>query len=163
MPETEEIPAPPINMMRRLPILFGILVFGFGLAAGFLLAFSSFGLEDSAALLVSVFLALIMGLVVIGAVLLVFRKPLMRRVFGMAESHLEHFAEPLSRIAEGAAARDPTGATAAARELLQRAFARFAWISTRRWIMASLTGLIAAMAALAGTALLFKQNQLLEV
>ena len=40
--------------------------------------------------------------------------------------------------------------------------ARYSWVATRRWIIAALTGLIAAMAALAGTALLFKQNQLIE-
>lgn len=144
-------------------MVFGALIFGFGLAAGFLLAFSGYGLEDSGAVIITVFLALILGLTIAGGIIFLFRKPLMRRLFGMAETQLELFAGPLERVAERAAARDPTNALSAARELLQMSFARYAWISTRRWIIASLTGLIAAMAALSGTALLFKQNQLLEV
>lgn len=64
-------------------------------------------------------------------------------------------------MTEGAVQRDPTAAVAAARELVQLAPARYSWVTARRWIVASLTALIAAMAELAGTALLFKQNQLL--
>ncbi|MDQ7071721.1 MAG: hypothetical protein Q9M48_13470 [Rhodobacterales bacterium] len=87
----------------------------------------------------------------------------MKGMFGIAEAQIENFAGPLARVAEGTAERDTKGATSAARDLLQLTFARYAWVSTRRWIIGSLTGLIAAMAALSGTALLFKQNQLLEV
>lgn len=146
----------------RLPVVFGLLIFGFGIAAGFLLAFSQAGLEDSAALIVSVFLGAILVLSIIGVVLFVFRGILMRRAFGVVEAQMESFAGPLADIAQGAADRDPTGTIQAGRNLLQLSFARYAWLSARRWIIASLTGLIAAMAALAGTALLFKQNQHLE-
>lgn len=148
---------------RRLPIAFGLLLFGFGLAAGFLLAFSGYGLEDSAALIVGIFLSLIGLMLVVSAVLLFYRRRLLLSLFGRAEAQLELFADPMSRVAKGAAARDPGAATDAARDLLQLFFARYAWVSTRRWLIAALTGLIAAMAALSGTALLFKQNQLIEV
>lgn len=80
--------------------------------------------------------------------------------FGHAEVALEQIADPLARIADRAIDRDPGGATSAARDLVSPVLARYAWISTRKWIIAALTGLIAAMAALAGTALHFKQNQL---
>jgi len=148
--------------IKRLPVLFGLILFGFGLAAGFLLAFSGYGLEDSAALIVSVFLSFIGLVLIIGAIVLFYRRRLMSRLFGMTEAQLELFADPLSRVAEGAINRDPEAATAAARDLLQLGFARYAWLSTRRWLITSLTALIAAMAALSGTALLFKQNQLIE-
>jgi uncharacterized protein YjbI with pentapeptide repeats len=150
-------------ILTRLPMVFSVLVFGFGLAAGILLAFSSNGLQDSAGLIVSVFLVLIGCTLILGAAVFLFRKPLWRRVFGVAESHLEQFAVPLARVAQFAAERDPTGAVKAAGELVQLGLARYAWLSTRRWVLASLTGLIAAMAALSGTALLFRQNQLIEV
>ena len=65
-------------------------------------------------------------------------------------------------MTERAIAGDPAGATSAARDLVALVLARYSWVATRRWIIAALTGLIAAMAALAGTALLFKQNQLIE-
>ncbi len=143
---------------------FGMLIFGFGTAAGFLIAFSDFGfLENSAGLIITVFLAAMFVVGLIGGLALVARRPLIRRLFGVAEAHVEHFAGPLARIAERAIARDPTGATAAARDLVTLVLARYAWISVRRWVIAALTALIAAMAALAGTALLFKQNQLIAV
>ena len=85
-----------------------------------------------------------------------------QRLFGFAEVQIEQFATPLSQVTERAIAGDPAGATSAARDLVALVLARYSWVATRRWIIAALTGLIAAMAALAGTALLFKQNQLIE-
>lgn len=148
----------------RISISLSVLVFGFGIAAGFLIAFTGFGfLQDSAAIVVTVFLSALMVVGMVGGLLVLLRRPLWRKLFGVAETQIEHFAAPLARVAEGAVQRDPNAAVAAARELVQLALARYSWVTARRWIVASLTALIAAMAALAGTALLFKQNQLLEV
>lgn len=142
---------------------FGIMFFAFGIAAGFLLAFSGLGfLEDSAGVVAGVFLVALVVVALSGLMLFMLRKPILRRLFGFADAQLELFAGPLTGVAEGAVARDPDRATRAARELVQLSLARYAWLATRRWIMTSLTALIAAMAALAGTALLFKQNSLIE-
>lgn len=141
----------------------GLIVFGFGVVAGFLIAFSGLGvLEDAAGLLLFAFLAMLMFIGAFGLVVFLFRKPLLRRLFGFAQTELESFAEPLAEVARGAVDRNPQRATDAARDLVHMALARYAWISTRRWIIGSLTALIAAMAALAGTAMLFRQNQLLQ-
>ncbi|PSL20966.1 pentapeptide repeat-containing protein [Shimia abyssi] len=141
----------------------GLLVFGFGVAAGFLIAFSGLGIvEDAAGILLLVFLTALMFISAFGLAVYLFRKPLLRRLFGFAQTELESFAEPLAEVARGAVDRNPQKATDAARDLVHMAFARYAWVSTRRWIIGSLTALIAAMAALAGTALLFRQNQLLQ-
>ncbi len=159
----EDKPATP-TLKSGAPLGFGLLIFGFGTAAGFLIAFSGLGfLENSAGLIVTVFLAAVFVVGLIGILAVLARRPLTRRLFGVAEAHVEHFADPLSRIAERAIERDPTGATAAARDLVTLVLARYVWISVRRWVIAALTALIAAMAALAGTALLFKQNQLIAV
>ncbi|MCB2137625.1 MAG: pentapeptide repeat-containing protein [Rhodobacteraceae bacterium] len=140
----------------------GILVFGFGLAAGILIAFSGFAfLEDSAGVVVLVFLSALAVVAILGSVLFVARKPILRVVFGHAQTEIERLAVPLAEMAERAIERDPTGATRAARDVVSLGLARYAWITARRWVIASLTALIAAMAALAGTALLFKQNQLI--
>jgi len=141
-----------------------VLFFGFGLAAGILIAFSGFGfLQDSAGLIATVFLAALMVILVLGVILYATRKMIWSRLFGFAEVQIEQLANPLASVAERAIAGDPAGATTAARDLVALALARYSWVTTRRWIIASLTGLIAAMAALAGTALLFQQNQLIEV
>ncbi len=160
----DKSPIAPTPLKTGAPLGLGILIFGFGTAAGFLIAFSGLGfLENSAGLIVIVFLAALFVVGLLAAVALIARRPLTRRLFGVAEAHVEHFADPLARIAERAIDRDPTGATAAARDLVTLVLARYAWISVRRWVIAALTALIAAMAALAGTALLFKQNQLLAI
>lgn len=149
---------------ERGSISLGLLIFLFGLAGGFLVAFSALDiLEESYQLVLGLLIVVLITISMIGFILFTWRKPLMKHVFGMVETRLESFAGPLSEVAKGAANRDPQTATEAARLLIHRALARYAWLSTRRWIIASLTGLIAAMAALAGTTLLFRQNQLIEV
>lgn len=152
----DEVPGHPGSLA------WSVLFFGFGIAAGLLIAFAGFGfVADSAGAIIAAFLV---GLVVVGFAGLMaalFRRPILRRLFGVTQTQLELFAKPLARVAERAAERDATGATAAARDLVALALARYAWVTTRRWIVASLTALIAAMAALAGTALLFQQNRLI--
>jgi uncharacterized protein YjbI with pentapeptide repeats len=158
MPEPQ--PQPQSEGMGFYPILF----FGFGIAAGILIAFSGIGyLEDSAALIATVFLSALLVILLLGIILFAARRRIWKRLFGIAEVQIEHLATPLANIAEGAIARDSTAATMAARDLVALALARYSWITARRWIITSLTALIAAMAALAGTALLFKQNQLIAI
>jgi uncharacterized protein YjbI with pentapeptide repeats len=163
-PEEESKPAPGGRPARGslVPGGFGILFFAFGLAAGILMAYSATGfLEDSAGLILAVFLSALLVVLILGMLIFALRKTILSRLFGHAEVALEQIADPLARIADRAIDRDPGGATSAARDLVAMVLARYAWITTRRWIIASLTALIAAMAALAGTALLFKQNQLI--
>lgn len=148
---------------KLVPGGMGVLFFGFGLAAGILGAFTATGfLEDSAGLILSVFLAAALVVLILGVLVFALRRTILSRLFGHAEVALEQIADPLARIADRAIDRDPSGATSAARDLVSMVLARYAWISTRKWIIAALTALIAAMAALAGTALLFKQNQLIS-
>lgn len=153
-------PQPSAAAGAPLPML--LLVFAFGTAAGVLLAFFGAGFfGDGVSALVLVFLVALLVLGGGGLVLFLFRRPILRSLFGYAEAQVELFADPLARVAQRAIARDPDGATSAARELVGLTLARYSWITTRRWIVASLTALIAALAALAGTALLFRQNELL--
>jgi len=141
-----------------------ILFFGFGIAAGILMAFSGLGyLQNAAALVATVFLSALMVILLLGVILYAARRRIWTRLFGFAEVQIDELADPLGTVAERALAGDAAGATRAARDLVAVVLARYAWITTRRWIIASLTGLIAAMAALAGTALLFQQNQLIAV
>ena len=164
--EGEERPGPTLldlGRERRAGGLMTVLVFVFGLAAGVLMAFSGYAvLEESASLLLTVFLTVIFFITFLGALLYILKGPITRRVFGVAGTQLELFAKPLDEVASGAIQRDLDRVSAASRMLIQIAMARYAWASTRKWIIGALTGLIAAMAALAGTALLFKQNELIE-
>ena len=147
----------------RISTSLSILLFTFGAAAGFMVAFSGLGIinDITGIILLSGLVALLfVGAFALLAVL--FRKPLLRRLFGFAETQVETFAGPLAEVAQSAVKRDPQKATDAARELVQLSLARYAWLSTRRWIIGAMTALIAAIAALAGTSLLYRQNQLLE-
>ncbi|OWU83995.1 hypothetical protein ATO6_16480 [Oceanicola sp. 22II-s10i] len=147
---------------KGLGAAMSLMVFLFGIAAGVLMAFSGYAvLRESANLLVVVFLTAIFFVTFVGAIAFLIRRPVLRRVFGTANTQLETLSKPLGEVAEGAMLRDAARVTAATRLLVQLKLARFAWTSTRRWIVAALTGLIAAMAALAGTALLFEQNALI--
>ncbi|WP_420411079.1 pentapeptide repeat-containing protein [Roseibium sp.] len=147
---------------KTYSLSFGVLFFLFGTLAGFFLAFSGFDLFEIYFAHVFAGFVVLLSLITFGGIALyLFRGKLMAGLFGVAESRLDMFAEPLSRVTQKAIDRDPDGATSAARELVQLALARYSWVTARRWIIASLTGLIASLAALAGTALLFKQNELI--
>ncbi|GAB4271457.1 MAG: hypothetical protein Kow0013_24280 [Pararhodobacter sp.] len=144
------------------PVAFGVFFFAAGIAAGFLLAFTGVAfVEESAGIIAGVFLATILVVAVAGLALLLLRKRILRALFGMAETQVEHLSVPMAEVARGVALRDPEAAVGSTSRLIRAVMARYAWLSTRRWIMTSLTALIAAMAALAGTALLFRQNALL--
>ncbi|MDF1856949.1 pentapeptide repeat-containing protein [Pseudooceanicola sp.] len=147
---------------RGLGAWMTVLVFLFGIGAGVLMAFSGYAvLENSANLLVTVFLTGIFVITLFGVIAFALRRPVLRYFFGVANTQLETLSLPLGDAAEGAVERDAKRVTAALRVLVKLMLARLAWSSTRNWIIASLTGLVAALAALAGTALLFEQNELI--
>jgi uncharacterized protein YjbI with pentapeptide repeats len=110
------------------------------------------------AVLFGVFLII---LLIAGAIAF-FRKQIWGAIFHRAEIEMDRFARPLADVAKFAAEQDVQQATGAARDLAELVLARYAWVSTRRWLLGTITGLIAAIAALAGSALLFQQNQLLR-
>jgi hypothetical protein len=88
----------------------GLVFFAFGLAAGVLGAYVAVGfLADSAGLILSVFLAALIVVLVLGVLILALRKTLLTRLFGHAEVALEEIASPLARIADRAIERDPQG------------------------------------------------------
>lgn len=142
--ESEENAVPGRTKKLHQPASFLLLVFGFGLAAGFS-AFSGYGLEGSAAQVISIFLTLILLVCFVGILAFLFRKRLMKGMFGIRDAQIESFAEPLARVAEGTAerdSRDTQGATSAARR--------------------PATAYFCALCVGVDAALLFKQNQLLK-
>ncbi|MEM9277148.1 MAG: pentapeptide repeat-containing protein [Pseudomonadota bacterium] len=141
----------------------GFLMLILGLALG--AVFSTFGLKlfaENAAAIFSAMLGLVIFLVTIFVLLVILRRRIWSKVFQRTEIEIERLAAPLSDVARHAAEQDVPKATGAARNLAELVLARYAWLSTRRWLIASITGLIAAIAALAGSALLFQQNELLK-
>lgn len=139
------------------------VVFVIGVVVGFPL--TTFGVEfvtNNAGVVFGIlFIFLVLALLVTGVVV-IFRRPLWERLFRHGEIEMERFAGPLSNVARFAALQQVAEATQSARDLAELVLARYAWVSTRRWLMATITAFIAAIAALAGSALLFQQNQLLR-
>lgn len=140
-----------------------IIVFILGVVVGIPVA--NFGADvlvryagEVFAILFGVFLIIVL----IAGIIAVFRKQIWGAVFHRAEIEMDRFARPLADVARFAAEQKVEQATHAARDLAELVLARYAWVSTRRWLLGTITGLIAAIAALAGSALLFQQNQLLR-
>lgn len=141
----------------------GFLLLILGLAIGAVLA--TFGLElfaDNASVIFSAMFGLVLFLVALFVLLVLLRRSIWQKVFRRTELEIERIAAPLSDVARHAAEKDVPRATNAARSLAELVLARYAWLATRRWLIASITGMIAAIAALAGSALLFQQNELLK-
>lgn len=141
----------------------GFLLFVLGVACGIPAAIFMPGfLSDHGSVVLGIILGALLFVLVILSLVFVFRQPLWRWMFRRSEIEVTRFAGPLADVARYAAGQKVEEATNAARDFAEIALARYAWVSSRRWLVASITGLIAAMAALAGSALLFEQNKLLR-
>lgn len=172
MDDTETIPEPEPAPPRRwrLPLASGatiglpILVFALGIVTGLPLAL--FGLDfvmENAAAAFSVMLVTLLLLALFGVLIIAFRRQIWQRLFRVGEVELGRIGEPLGQVVRLTSERRISEATVAASDLARLVMARYAWIATRRWIIGAVTGFIAVIAALAGSALLFQQNQLLRV
>ncbi|MGV3491728.1 MAG: pentapeptide repeat-containing protein [Devosia sp.] len=144
---------------------FGIalVVFIIGVVVGFPIA--TFGVEfltNNAGMVFGLLFGFLVLVLVIAAGVTIFRQQIWQGLFKRGEVEMERFARPLSEVARFAALQKVQEATDSARDLAELVLARYAWVSTRRWLMATITAFIAAIAALAGSALLFQQNQLLR-
>ncbi|MBU1305063.1 MAG: pentapeptide repeat-containing protein [Alphaproteobacteria bacterium] len=142
----------------------GMLVFVLGVVTGFPLATAGADVvAQNLGMVLTALLGLLVALVVVIITIVVFRNRIWTGLFRRGEFEIEKFAGPLADVARFAARQQVEEATGAARNLAELVLARYAWVSTRRWMVATVTGFIAAIAALAGSALLFQQNQLLRV
>jgi uncharacterized protein YjbI with pentapeptide repeats len=161
-PEGQKQEAPAGERSTFVAAGLGSILFAIGMAAGALLAFSGEGLIfANLSIALGAFLIAFLLIGSFGILIFLFRRPILRTVFGVADAQIEAVAQPLSDVARHAVRGEPDAAVDAARTLAQVVLARYAWTASRRWVIASLTGLIAALAALAGTTLLFRQNELL--
>ncbi|MEM7303658.1 MAG: pentapeptide repeat-containing protein [Pseudomonadota bacterium] len=161
--EAEEGPLP----RRAAPsglfsVTFAFLILILGLALGATL--STIGFDVFVRHAEIVFGTLIGFFLFLGLLLLVLflvRGPILRLLFNRTEVEVDRFAGPIADVARHTAEKRVEEATGAARSFAEMALARYAWVTTRRWMIAAMTGLIASVAALAGSALLFQQNKLL--
>lgn len=141
-----------------------ILVFVLGIVTGLPLAL--FGLDfvmENAAAAFSVMLVTLLLLAFAGVLIIALRRQIWQRIFRVGEVELNRIGEPLGQVVRLTSERRISEATVAASDLVRLLMARYAWIATRRWIIGAVTGFVAVIAALAGSALLFQQNQLLRV
>jgi uncharacterized protein YjbI with pentapeptide repeats len=141
-----------------------LLVFVLGVMAGIPIAL--FGIDflvANAALAFSVLVGVLLLLTVGGVAIIAFRRPIWQRLFKVGEVELSRMAEPIGDVVRLTSEKRIPEATVAAGQLARFVMARYAWIATRRWIVGSVTGFVAVIAALAGSALLFQQNELLRV
>lgn len=140
-----------------------LVIFTLGILTGIPVAL--FGLDFFVENALVIF-GLLFGLLIISSILaglvVAFRRPILKSVVRRSEVEMERFARPMSQVAKYAAEQKVDEAMEAAREVGELMLARYAWVSTRRWLIATITAFVAAIAALSGSALLFQQNQLLR-
>lgn len=141
----------------------GFLIFVLGFFCGVPLAiFAPELISEYGGLMIAALVLVMVTIVSFLAILFILRHRIWFWLFRRGEIELTRFAGPLSDVARSAAEGRVADATQAARNFAELALARYAWVSSRRWLVASITGLIASIAALAGSALLFEQNKLLR-
>ncbi|RYD88672.1 MAG: hypothetical protein EOP61_33120, partial [Sphingomonadales bacterium] len=127
-----------------------IIVFFIGVVVGVPIAnFGANVLVEYAGTVFAILFGIFLIIVVIAGAVALFRRRIWGVLFKRAEIEMERFARPLANVAKFAAEQRVADATDAARDLAELVLARYAWVSTRRWLLASITALIAAIAALA--------------
>ncbi|MCR9124392.1 MAG: pentapeptide repeat-containing protein [Phyllobacteriaceae bacterium] len=163
LPEGRPDGEPGYRYLPRRSFPFGLVVFVLGFVCGIPIAmFAPSMVADYGQLVITVILSVLFALALILSMVFALRDRIWRWLFRRSEIELSRFAGPLSDVAKSAAEGKVDAATDAARTFAEIALARYAWVSTRRWLIGSITGLIASIAALAGSALLFEQNRLLR-
>ena len=139
------------------------LVFVLGVMTGFPIAIFGFDfLVAHAAIAFAVLFGLLFVLTIVAVVVISLRQRIWQRLFQQGDIELHRLADPLSEVVRLSSERRVAEATIAASDLARVVMARYAWVVTRRWIIGAVTGFVAVIAALAGSALLFQQNQLLR-
>ena len=140
-----------------------LLVFVLGLMTGFPIAIFGFDfLMMHAASAFAVLFGLLFVIVVACVVIVAMRERIWARIFKQGDVELHQLSDPLQDVVRLTSERRVAEASIAASGLARVILARYAWIVTRRWIIGAVTGFVAVIAALAGSALLFQQNQLLR-
>lgn len=158
-----EEPLPRAHAREGISFGVAVVLFALGVLCGVPVAL--FGLEffiDNAVIIFGLLFGLLVLAALVTALIVAFRRPILRTVVKRSELEMARFARPLAMVARHAAQQNVQEATDAAQELGELMLARYAWVSTRRWLVATITAFVAAIAALAGSALLFQQNQLLR-
>ena len=143
--------------------LMALLVFLLGLAVGFPAATLGVGfIVDNAVPAVAAMLAVLVLALVGAGFIIIYRRRIWNAVFRRGQVEAEGFVAPLTDVVRYVVRQKAEEAIVSARELGELVVARYAWIMARRWMLATVTTLLVGMAALAGAALLFQQNQLLR-
>jgi uncharacterized protein YjbI with pentapeptide repeats len=143
--------------------LMALLVFMLGVAIGFPAATLGVGLlADNAVPVLGGMMAALIALLAVAAIVLVYRRRIWEALFRRGAVEATRLAGPLGDVARFVAEHRVPEAISSARDFAEIAVARYAWVVTRRWMLATVTALVVAIAALAGAALLFQQNQLLR-
>jgi uncharacterized protein YjbI with pentapeptide repeats len=140
-----------------------LLVFVLGVAMGFPAATLGVGfLVDNAAPVLGGLMAGLIVVIAFTGIVIAYRRRIWSALFRRGEVEAERLAGPIADVARFVAEHKIPEAMTSARDFAELAVARYAWIMTRRWMLATVTALVVAIAALAGAALLFQQNQLLR-
>lgn len=140
---------------------FTLLVLGF-LVAVPALHFPSYASQHLQSLSWIVVGALCVVLVV-GILVTLFHQRILDRVFQVASTELTAVVSGTERLAVALAKHDVADATAAGADVARVVAARLSVITARRWVIGTALALLTALFALVGSALLFRQNEILEV
>lgn len=97
------------------------------------------------------------------SLLVVFNKQrILETLFRTASIRLEELTDPASLAIRNAMTGDVEGSVNAVDDLIRRLLARYSWIMLAKWMLAVLIAVLTVFVGLAGSALLFQQNDLLD-
>lgn len=91
-----------------------------------------------------------------------FGKQLLSKMSGVAANQIDDLATPIGGVIKGFVDGEMNKAGNDLQTLTRILFAKYAWVSTRKFIMVSSLGIVATIGGLSTTLLLLQQNSLLQ-
>ncbi len=118
-------------------------------------------LSDNITQLVQIGLFSILTVAILGSLVVIFRRTLLRKMGHSLKARLADAAVPLHDAVAAAIDGDMIASSENLRLGTERLVSWYSWVSVRRWIVGVMVALLAGFAALIGSALLHEQNKLI--
>lgn len=118
-------------------------------------------LVDNIETIATIIIVSLIAFVSLAVLIAIFSERILTKVFGTAKTDLVSLGEPLNSLFWGVATTDKQTVVKSSDALIRIILARISWFEVRRWMLGVIIGLAAAFAGIAGSVLLYKQNELL--
>ncbi len=143
------------------PINFLFFIFGIIISIPFVIFGTSYFSDNITTLAVITITAVIISSV-LSLTVLVKREWILKKIYGTAKTEIDDIVTSVKTLMHDILTKETGEYVHSAESIIRKISARYTWVTTRKWMVNVTIGILAVFAGLAGSALIFKQNTLLN-